>query len=64
MLYVIRRTDRGGGWVTLPGSPGSYTHKLQDAKVWHSREEAERERCIDNEVAESLEEVLHNSIPR
>ena len=58
MLYVIRRTDQGGGWVSQSGSKCSYTLALQTARVWQTREAAERQRCPGNEVVESVEQVL------
>jgi hypothetical protein len=56
MQYVIRRTDQGGGWVARPGHPGSYTGKLQHARVFGSMEEAERNRCPGNEIILPLDE--------
>lgn len=53
-MYVIRRTDQGGGWVARPGSSGSYTKCLSRVRVFASREEAERNRCPENEVVEEL----------
>lgn len=48
-MYVIRRIDQGGGYVAR-SSEHSYTPKLQDARVWSTREAAELERCPDNEI--------------
>jgi hypothetical protein len=58
MAYVIRRTDQGGGWVTRPGSAGSYTWKLQSARTWPTREAADKQRCPGNEVVESVEDAM------
>jgi hypothetical protein len=50
--FVLRRTDQGGGWVAPPGSPKSYTHNKAKARRFSSEEEAEADRCPDNEVIE------------
>jgi hypothetical protein len=46
-VYVLRRTI--GGYVTWPGSARSYTRNVLDARWFATREEAERNRCPDNE---------------
>lgn len=56
MAYVIKRTDQGGGYVAPPGSRKSYTPRLQSARVFSTREEAERNRCPGNEVVRRAEE--------
>jgi hypothetical protein len=58
MTYVIKRTD--GMYVTRPGSRSSYTAKLQDARPFNSRAEAERERCPANEIIVSVEEEIRS----
>lgn len=58
MLYILQRTDQGGGYVALPGSRASYTHRLEEARTWNTREEANRERCPGNEVVRSVTELL------
>lgn len=58
MGYVIRRTDQGGGWVAKPGGKHSYTNKLQDARVYPTREAAEADRCPENEVIEPLSRIF------
>lgn len=57
MSYVIKRLDQGGGYVTPPGSQRSYTQKLQDARKYATREDAERE-CCANEKVSKLEDEL------
>ncbi len=49
-MFVVRRTDQGGGYVTPAGSKHSYTSKLQKARTWSTREKAESDRCPENEV--------------
>lgn len=56
MAYVLRRDD---GWFVAPsGSSGSYTNRLQYARVFQTREEAEKERCPENERVMSVEEAM------
>ena len=62
-MFVIRRTDQGGGYVRKPlghqafrGS--SYTHYLQEARIFTTREEAERERCPGNEAIVPVARIL------
>lgn len=57
-MYVLRRTDQGGGWVARPGSANSYTHKLQNAATWATRQAAYNDHCPDNEVIEEVEDIL------
>lgn len=59
LRYVIKRTDQGGGYVAKPGSEHSYTHKLEDARTWASREDAERERCPGNEIIISVSRLIY-----
>ena len=62
MSYVIRRTDQGGGYVSRPGAPSSYTHALQHARVFATRGEAERERCPENEKILTLEQAVGGAL--
>lgn len=55
-MYVIQRFD--GAYVTKPGSRGSYTRFLEDARIFTSRESAERELCPRNETIVKIEEIL------
>ena len=48
MGYVVQRTT-DGAYVAPSGSRASYTRALQFARVFGSREMAERERCPGNE---------------
>lgn len=56
MGYVIQRTD--GKYVTPAGSGHSYTNKLQHARFFLQRSEAEREICPENERVVPLDEIL------
>jgi hypothetical protein len=54
-MYVIKRIDQGGGYVARPGNPSSYTNHLDHVRFFKTREEAESQRCPENEVVVSLE---------
>lgn len=56
--YVLRRTDQGGGYVAKPGSKGSYTKKLENARIFQTREQADAERCKGNEVIVPIRDLL------
>jgi hypothetical protein len=58
MSYVIRRIDQGGGYVAKPGSGPSYTSDLRLARKYQTRQEAETDRCVGNEVIVDLEQLL------
>ena len=57
-MYVIERTDQGGGFVSVRGSPGSYTQDLRKARTFSRREDAMKERCPGNEVVRHVDELL------
>lgn len=57
MKYVLQRTDQGGGYVTKPGSEKSYSPRLQDARLFDSREAAKADSC-ENERVLSLEQAV------
>jgi len=58
-MYVIERTDQGGGYVAQPGSRSSYTTDIRRARKWPTREAAERERCLGNEVVVSVYDAVN-----
>lgn len=53
MSFVIRRSN-DSKYVTNPGSQSSYTAFLQYARIFPSQEEAERNRCVENEYVEEV----------
>lgn len=58
MSYVIKRVDDADGRYVAPlGSLHSYVYKLQDARTFLTRAEAERE-CCENERALSLNDAM------
>jgi hypothetical protein len=61
-MYVIKRVE-DNAYVAPPGSPRSYTPNIAKARVWHKREEAERERC-GNEIIVTVEAELAGLRPR
>jgi hypothetical protein len=65
MQYIIIRED--GAFVSDPhsnGTGGSYTRNLQKARVYESRESAERDRCPGNESVSTVEEQVGSSFGR
>ncbi len=58
-MYLIKRTDQGGGYVSVPGSKRSYTHCIEKAQVFLSKSVAENQRCKDNEIVVELEPLLN-----
>lgn len=56
--YVLRRTDQGGGYVAESGSDKSYTHQLENAKRFPTREAADADRCKGNEVIVPVDQLL------
>lgn len=48
-MFIIQNTGTGK-YVAQPGDARSYTNRFEDARTWASREAAEKERCVENEV--------------
>jgi hypothetical protein len=46
-MFVLVRTD--GKYVAPPGNEKSYVTRLEDARVFPTRESAEKERCVESE---------------
>lgn len=63
MSFVLQRTDQGGGYVTPPGSHKSYTHDLTKARIYPTREEADRDRCKGNEIVVPVDQLLGGHRP-
>ena len=55
-FVLVRASD--GKYVAPPGRQRSYTGRLEEARVFASREAAERERCADSEHVRSVESLL------
>ena len=58
-MYVLKRIDQGGGYVAQPGSKSSYTRSLITARLFHTMEEAEKDRCVENEVVLNYEHLIY-----
>jgi hypothetical protein len=56
-MYVIQRIP-DGAYVAQPGAAGSYTRALQHARTFPTREAAERERCVENEITVAVDAIL------
>lgn len=55
--FIIRNNDTGK-FVTPPGSERSYTTVLQNARVFPTREQAERDKC-GNETVLPLDSMFY-----
>jgi hypothetical protein len=61
MAYVIKRTDQGGGYVVaLAGSHKAYTHNLQKARFFATRDKAELRKCPKNEIVLYVSPIEQN----
>ena len=56
MMFVIQKGD--GWYVARSGMQSSYTRFLQYAQVFKTREDAEKERCPDNERVVNITEIM------
>lgn len=56
MMFVLKRFS-DGWYVAAPGSGVSYTNKLQNARTWLTRTDAERE-CCGNEAVRDVQDEL------
>lgn len=55
--YVLVRSG-DGAYVAPPGRAASYTKSLQHARIFDTKEQAERERCPENESIVPVEAAL------
>lgn len=60
-MYVIRNNDTGK-FVARSGSESSYTNAIQNARVFSTKESAQRHLCVDNETVVPVSSVL-NLVP-
>jgi hypothetical protein len=56
-MYVIKRTDQGGGYLQPSGSRKSFG-RLATAQTFFTREDAARECCPDNERPIALSDIM------
>lgn len=61
-MFVIQRTDQGGGYLAPSGSHNAYTKDLAEAQTFTSREKANNERCKGNEVVVPLSSIMPKSL--
>ena len=50
MKYLIRRMNKGFGYLTPSGSEDRYTRELKKARIYVGKEQAERCRDEDHEI--------------
>lgn len=55
-LYVLKKI--GGLYVTKAGSKNSYTTSFEKARKFSTKEEAENNRCIENENIVEVDPLL------
>jgi hypothetical protein len=60
-MYVIERTDQGGGYLAKEGNDKAFTRDVAKVRIFERREDAERERCKGNEVVICLRDFLNAS---
>lgn len=58
-MYAIKRTDQWGGYVAKPGRKSSYVVSVEHAHLYATREAAEGNRCVENEVVVDVMAILH-----
>ena len=52
-MYVIKRSG-DGKMVAKAGRESSYTTSLQCAQIFYTRQDAEYNRCVDNEYVKEI----------
>ncbi len=57
-MFILKRTDQGGGYVAPPGSLKSYVRNPVKARRFATREEADRNRCVENETIVALADLV------
>ena len=60
-MWLIKRLDQGGGYLAFSGSASSYTHKLENARTFHTKEAAEAECCPENERPVRLDSIMRGA---
>jgi hypothetical protein len=58
-MYIIKRTSPCHGYVARPGSAWSYTNEPQKAWIFKTKEEAEQQRCPENETVVPLNSLFN-----
>jgi hypothetical protein len=55
-MFLLKRI-KDGLFVAKAGRRSSYTLDITNVKIFPTREAAERERCVENEIIVPLEEL-------
>ena len=58
-MYILERTDQGGGYVAPAGSEKSYTKDPRHARIFKTVDDAELDRCVENEIIISFQPFLN-----
>ena len=57
-MFVIIRTDQGGGYVGSEKASHSFTHDLSKAKRYATREQAAKDCCHGNERVVAVSDIM------
>jgi hypothetical protein len=57
-MFVLRRTDQGGGYVAKAGNSGSYTNEVKRMKKYPTEEAAKADACPENEMPVPLSHLI------
>lgn len=61
-MFVLQH-NKTGKYVARPGSERSYTNRLEEARVFRTREKAEKERCVENETVVDVNRLFASLVP-
>jgi hypothetical protein len=56
-MYVLKHTETGK-YVAPPGRDKSYTDRLEEARVFTTQRQAEKNRCVESEVVVAIAALL------
>lgn len=59
-MWVIERTDQGGGYLNQPNSRSSWTRSLENARKFPTQEAARLECCPENERPVNVLDRIRN----
>jgi hypothetical protein len=62
-MFIIQHNGTGK-YVACPGSLRSYTNRLEEARVFRTRESAEKERCVENETLVDVNHLISRMTSR
>jgi hypothetical protein len=62
-MFAIQHTETGK-YVASPGSYRSYTNCLEEARIFRSRDIAEKERCVESETIVDLQHLFNRLIAK